>query len=471
MRWLFVLSITFAYLMIFASSGLPGAGEAAPQDPPSIVLIVVDTVRADHLGTYGYDRPTSPHLDAWAASGRVYERALAPSPWTLPSMASLLTGQLPSRHRAGQVPLVDGRKPGFVKNPRDDLRTMVDDVATLAERLKERGYRTGAVVTNSFLAEAFGVARGFDHYDQTNAFIKRSRPANKAVDASLSWLDSIGEGPFLLLVHFIDPHLAYAAPPPHRGRFTGPFKGGRYSFPFEGGKDLRFGLVALEERDREFIRAAYDEEIAWVDQEVERLRCGLESRGLLDDALVVLTSDHGEELFEHGGFEHGHAMWQELLSVPLIVWGPKVMPGRDAGLVSLIDIAPTLLEAVGDDAGQALPGISLWSNLTRELPLPARPLYAEASLYGPRHRSIVDWPDKLILVVEPGLKMLFDLSADPGERKDLAAERPERVDELMERLDSVIESNQRRAGMREDRPQVEIDAETVESLRSLGYVE
>jgi arylsulfatase A-like enzyme len=446
------------------------AGCSAPRRPPSIVLIVVDTLRADHLGVYGYERPTSPNIDAWAQTGRVYLNAMATSPWTLPSMASLLTGQLPSRHRAGRVPLVDGRKPGFVKSPKE-LRTMVPDVATLAERVSPLGYRAGAFVTNSFLAEGFGVARGFDHYDQKNARARSARPANETVDRALAWVDEQGEAPLLIMVHLFDPHLGYDAPPPFRGRFTGPHEGGRYALPFLGEKGLSFGLVSLEERDRDFVRAAYDEEIAWVDGQVERLRAGLAARGVLDDAIVLLTSDHGEELFEHGGFEHGHATWQPVIHVPLILWGPGVRAGRAEPMVSLVDVFPTLLEAIGEAADPELPGQSLWPNATTEAPITDRTIFAEANVYGPRQRSIIDWPDKLIRIVEADITLLYDLAEDPGEQHDLSAQRPERVRALRARLDGQIEANERLADAGAASAGADVDADTHESLRSLGYVE
>jgi arylsulfatase A-like enzyme len=441
-----------------------------PERCPSIVLIIVDTLRADHLGVYGYDRPTSPGIDAWAKSGRIYENAMATSSWTLPSMASLLTGLLPSRHRAGQVPLVDGKKPGMVKDPKD-LRGMVPDVATLAERLAPLGYRSGAFVTNSFLGSDFGVARGFEHYDHQNAWAERARRANETIDRALEWAQEDPDSPMLLMLHLFDPHLGYDAPEPIRGRFTRPLEGGRYDLPFLGEHGLSFGLVELEDRDREFILAAYDEEISWVDSEVERLRRELARTGVLEDAIVLLTSDHGEEFFEHQGFEHGHSNWQPVIHVPLILWGRGVLPGRVDSMVSLIDVVPTLLDAIGVAADEDLPGRSLWPNATTGEAITPAPLYVEANVYGPRQRSIIDWPEKLTTIVELDITLLFDLEKDPGEHHDLAAERPERVETLKARLLERINRNQRLAEAGAGSLDVDVDRDTSESLRSLGYVE
>lgn len=469
------------FALLFAALGLalllgpvPGCGpaerdsggEGSSLRGAPLVLIVIDTLRADHLESYGYARATSPHLAAWAASGRVYERALATSPWTLPSVASILTGHLPSRHRAGEVPLVDGRKPGLVSDP-SELAPLAADVTTLAESLQGAGYSTGAVVTNTFLGESYGLHRGFDHYDYAPAFARRSRSARQAVDAALAWVDAQAGRPFFLMVHLFDPHLGYDAPPPFRGRFTREFEGGRYSAPFLGEKGLGLGLVPLEERDRDFVRAAYDEEVAWVDSQVERLRAGLADRGLLDGSLVVLTSDHGEEFFEHGGFEHGQSMFLEVLHVPLIFWGPGVVAGRESAWVSVADVTPTVREAF------ALPspnseGRSLWGNLTRGAALENIPVYAESNLYGPRQRTVVHWPDKLTRILELDLTLLFDLSQDPGEQQSVSDRMPERAGRLAARLEEALDearADSTSAGG------VVLDADAEASLRSLGYVE
>jgi choline-sulfatase len=437
-----------------------------------VVLIVVDTLRADHLEPWGYERATSPHLANWSESGRVYERALATSPWTLPSVASILTGALPSRHRAGNVPLVDGRKPGLIHDP-SLLTPLASDVTTLAESFRAQGYATGAVVTNSFLADEFGVRRGFDHYDYVPAFAKQSRRAGSSVDSALAWVEEQGDGPFFLMLHLFDPHLGYDAPPPVRGRFTNEFQGGRYTLPFIGEKGLGFGLIPLEERDEQFVRAAYDEEIAWVDSQIERLRQGLARAGLLDAALVILTSDHGEELFDHGSFEHGHSMFLEVLHVPLIVWGPGIVAGREHTWVSIADVAPTVREALGLPVQPDTAGRSLWSNLSQGQALENVPVYAEFNVYGPRQRTMLHWPDKLTHIVEHDVTLLYDLSADPAERESLAETLPEKAGALLARLDAVLAEAERASGEHGAATRADgrsIDPETEESLRSLGYI-
>ncbi|UCE87113.1 MAG: sulfatase [Deltaproteobacteria bacterium] len=309
-----------------------------PARPASAVLIVIDTLRADHLGAYGHARPTSPNIDRWSKRGALFEQALASSPWTLPSFGAIYTGRHPSQHRAGQL---------IVRQPPERTFARLDAATpTLAERLSERGYATAAVVTNPFLHPSFGIARGIESYDYVRGDARRNRRASAVVDRALRWLDGRDARPFLLVVHCFDPHLAYDPPPSVRGRFTAGYTGS-LELPLNPLLQIRAGRVELDAADRRFIEAAYDEELLFVDAQVGRLLDGLEARGLLTDTLVMLTSDHGEEFFEHDGFEHGHSAYQELLHVPLVVWGPGVRPGRISPPVSHVDLVPTLLDALG----------------------------------------------------------------------------------------------------------------------------
>ncbi|MFQ5790306.1 MAG: sulfatase [Acidobacteriota bacterium] len=422
----------------------------------SVVLIVVDTLGANHLGAYGYQRPTSPNLDAWAASGRLFERAFATSPWTLPSFGSIYTGRFPSRHGTGvMVETRRGRrKPGG----------MHTRVRTLAEILSESGYATGAIVNNPFLAPEFGVARGFASYDYVPGSATNIRRADVVVDRALAWIDRLRGEPYFLLVHFFDPHLNYDAPKPFRGRFSREYRS-KLTIPVHGIGAIRSGRLALADSDRHFIGAAYDEEIAFVDQQLGRLREGLTARGVLRRGLVVLTSDHGEELFEHGGFEHGHAMWQELLHVPMVFWGDGVLPGREMAPVSLVDLAPTILEAAGSAPHQPLEGLSLWANLTAGAPVPARTLYAEGTLYGAEQKAAIRWPHKVVIDMQRTAPRLFDLDLDPHETSDAAASRPKLAAQLVADLAAKLQAARRAALI-----PAPLKAETREKLRALGYL-
>lgn len=485
------------FALPFAVAALAcGACRASPVDPgadpgsrSSVVLIVVDALRADHLGTYGYSaRPTSPNIDRWAGRGLVFERAWATSPWTLPSFGSILTGHLPSAHAAG-IEVGEGAGAAVEAGAEVEVVaarnfvTLPEAVPTVAGILAAQGFATGALVANPFLDPRFGLGRGFayyDHYDTSNSEVRR---AAEVVDLALEWIDANSSRPFFLLVHLFDPHLDYDAPAPFGGRFavTGTATAATTAageegleLPVQGLWPIRNRLTDMSAAERDFITAAYDEEIAYVDAEVGRFLQGLEDRGALDSALVALTADHGEELFEHGGFEHGHTMFDEVLRVPLILWGPRVAPGRESAPVSLIDLVPTILEAAGvaSSGGDArafpehsLPGLSLLDTARSTWP-EQRALIAERLLYGPEAKAIVRWPYKAILEIESGKAMLFDLEEDPGEHHDLAAQRPAALTALLGELAERLSA----AGALGVATAADIDEGLLRRLRALGYI-
>ncbi|MEZ5332679.1 MAG: sulfatase [Thermoanaerobaculia bacterium] len=443
MRRLSALGLALSF-----STAVPLLVACSPDRPDSVVLVVVDTLRADHLGAYGYPRPTSPSFDAWAAAGRLFEEAHSTSPWTLPSVASILTGLEPARHGAGRRE--EGEKRAFT-----GLGT---DVSTLAARLSDAGWKTGAIVNNPFLHEKFGVSRGFGSWDYHSANRSQGRRADASVDAALAWLDGVGDVPFFLFLHVIDPHLAYDAPAPFLGRFSdgapSPMRRRRLSWIREQvRRDDAFDFAPLI--------AAYDEEVLFVDAQLGRLRRGLEERALDGRTLVVVTSDHGEEFGDHGGFEHGHSVHEELLHVPLLLVGPGVDAGRTSAPVTLLDVAPTILEALGVGLGSELPGSSLLAE-----PPTGRTLVAERTLYGDEEKAAIRWPWKLLWTPESGTLALFDLDADPGELRDRLPEEPaiaERLHELLEAL-AALEAQ-------EPGGSAVLDADTERELRSLGYID
>jgi arylsulfatase A-like enzyme len=434
------------------------ADDEATCDSPPVILIVVDTLRADHLGTYGAARFTSPELDAYARRGAVFEHAYAPSPWTLPTMASIYTGLLPSQHGAGALLAVDGKV----------LFARLDGgPPTLGERLHAFGYPTQAVAGNPNLHPRFGMARGFDGYDYRAGDMAHIRRADAIVDRALQWIAGRRGAPFFLFIHFFDPHMNYDPPPPVRGRFTDGLPSGRLSLPFAESARIRAGRVWLSVEEEEFVRAAYDEEIAFVDLQLGRLFATLDTSGLLQRAIVIFTADHGEELWDHNGFEHGHTLYDELLRVPLIVWGPAVQPGRIETPVSSIDLAPTVLDALGAAPLAESPGVSLWPLLTSGAALPERTLFAERTRYGPDRAAALRWPYKVVVDLAAKTEELFDLAHDPGERTNLSASYPA----IAASLAAAVDDRVARRRTRSTPPAVTLDSATRERLLSLGYLE
>ena len=448
----------FALVLIHAVGGCAGYPQAS-EDPRGVVLIVVDALRPDHLGVYGYQRPTSPHLDEWAEQAALFERAFTTSPWTLPSFGSVLTGEWPARHAAGSRV----RESNWTVSSR-----LNDALPTLAETLAASGFVTGAIINNPWLPPGVGLERGFQTYDYqppSEEHEQGHRRAAEVVDLSLRFIEEQSDGPLFLMLHILDPHMTYDAPPPVRGRFTSSMAGA-FELPVDEPRKIRKRAQSITDGERQFITAAYDEEIAYVDQELGRLFAALEEKRLFDRLVVVLTSDHGEELFDHGDFEHGHSMHQELLSVPLLIWGPGVEPGRYNEPVSLVDLRDTILESVGVVPGSSAAGHSLWPAVTRGQAIPDRSILAEATLYGPERRAIIRWPLKLTLETGAGRRRLYNLEADPAEQTDLASEEGRAVEFLSKELRSSMKAA--RQGVETE--ELPLNEERLKELRSLGYV-
>jgi arylsulfatase A-like enzyme len=318
----------------------------------------------------------------------------------------------------------------------------------------------------------FGVARGFGHYDHASGNDHQMRRADRMVDRALAWADAHRTQPFFLVVHFFDPHMNYDPPPAVRGRFTSTVLPSRFALPVHNTDAIRKYAGQLTTNDRAFIAAAYDEEIAFVDREIGRLLATLKDQHL-ERLLIVLTADHGEELFDHGGFGHGHAMYDELLRVPLMVWGPGVRPARIATPVSVIDIAPTVLNAAGIEPPAPMAGISLWPILTSTPiagePTPAedRVLVAERTGQHPERKVVIQWPYKAVSDPDGGPPQLFDLSADPGETVDRANAEKAVGTRLARHLEAAFAAPPDDAGGQA----AAMDEGVREQLRGLGYVE
>lgn len=396
--------------------------------PLNVMIIGVDTLRPDHLGCYGYHRDTSPNTDRLAREGVLFEDAVSQSPWTLPSFATLFTSLYPSQHGAGFLEQGAGTYG----------RRMQTAFPSLAMMLLKRGYTTGAIVNAPALAPEFGVDKGFEVYDTTPRWDRRIADGT-TIDA-LAWLDLNKDGPFLVFVHYFDPHLTYEPPAPYDTLFD-PGYGGRIGPSFDRETYMEMKDVLSRENDPEaradwdHIRALYDGEIAFTDKAIGDLMAGLEDLGLKDNTLIIYLSDHGEEFFEHQGFEHGHTLFDELIKVPLIFSLPGVIREnvRVSQQVRLIDVMPTILDIVGITPRTHLEGASLKPLIKGEGSiaesktslLPARFAYSESMLYGTEKKSITAYPWKLIYDTVTEEEMLFNLAHDPSEHNDLIATESE----------------------------------------------
>jgi len=404
--------------------GTPGTGCAPPPSRPSIVLIFVDTLRADHLGAYGYSRPTSPSLDAVASRGVLFEQAIASAPWTLPSAMSLLTGRLPSSHRVEN----DGMK-------------LPAGIPTLARVLKDAGYTTSAVVSHIYVSGLFGFDRGFDHFEDFGLsrdyrFEAGLEPrAETVTDRALEQIRASKGRPFFLLVHYFDPHWDYDPPPPFQTRFTGPYEGTITGSYQSFSRYVRPG-ADLAPEDRRHLVDLYDGEIAYTDSQVGRLLEGLREEG----AVVVVTSDHGEEFKEHGSLGHGRNLYDEVVKVPLIVADlrGKGAARRVTEQVRSIDIFPTLCEYAGAAVPPGVQGKSLapWLSGGREA---SRGAVSETIRFDAYRKSYREPGEKIIVRLEDNRREFYDLASDPGETRNLWKEREGRARILEQALFSRVD--------------------------------
>lgn len=417
--------MSFAALVLVALSLCCSTGDR----PLNVLVIGIDTLRPDHLGCYGYGRAVSPAIDRLASEGVLFENTVSQSPWTLPSFATVFTSLYPSQHGAMSA-----------------VTSLRESFPTLATILKQTGYATGAVVNASVLRPEFGLDRGFDYYDPTPA---RGRRADGTTDAVLDWIDKHKDEPFLMFAHYFDPHEPYAPPAPYDTLFYPEYDGSIGSafvlhdyFPNVMGMNFE-DLRTLKTDDWNHIRALYDGEIAFTDKAVGRLLKGCEERGLLDRTIIVFLSDHGEEFFEHEGFGHGHALFNEVIRVPLIISYPRRLPKgkRIVRQVRLVDVTPTVLDLLEVTADKPLEGSSLVPLLTGRgdveavegALLPPRAAYSEGMLRGPERKSVTAHPWKLIYDFQDASRMLFNLNQDGAELQNVVDEQPETV-RLLESL-------------------------------------
>jgi arylsulfatase A-like enzyme len=364
----------------------------------------------------------------------VFDAAHSSSSWTLPGVASLMTGLYTSSHGCWS-----GRS------------SLAAPIPTLAERLAAEGFDTGAVVSHVFLDRRYGLDRGFADYDdelvqETKAESHLAITSPRITDKALAWLEQrAGEGapgrPWFLWVHYFDPHQEYR---PHEGISE--------AFGLEQPSDL------------------YDGEVAFTDRHVGRLLDGLDALGPAGETVVVVTSDHGEEFGDHGGSGHRVTLYEEVLRVPLMIRAPGAVPGRRAEVVSLVDLAPSALELLGLPPIEPSAGRSLVPLLTGR-PRAPRPVLGELGLNVVMVESIVEANWKLVVDREEERVMLFDLARDPAEADDLAEAQPERVDELRALLAREVARGLRWGNEYGPAGELELSERDRARLRELGYVE
>jgi arylsulfatase A-like enzyme len=412
----------------------------------NLLLIAVDTLRADHLGAHGYERPTSPHIDRFFSEAIVFDDAHSTSSWTLPAFASLMTSTYSSTHECWQ------------------FESQLDSsFTTLAEVLRGAGYHTAAVTSHTFLGSSYGLGQGFEDYDES--LIRALRRSHLAISSppvtkrALAFLDRQAHmeerRPWFLWAHYFDPHKHYNEHPGVTGEF--------------GSENVDL----------------YDGEIAFTDAHIGQLLDRLSSTGFVDDTVVVIMADHGEEFGDHGGANHGLTLFREVERVPLAIRVPGLPPRRVTDTVSLVDFMPTILDLLEIETPKApMAGRSLLA-LMRGGRMASRGALLESRLRLRRDANLEAYVTgrwKLIVEIPRGIRwkpgkrpartkiMLFDRVADPGETRDVAAEHADVVAELMQRLDDSLASARSDANFFVAAPAQDLSEETIDALRALGYV-
>jgi arylsulfatase len=461
-----------------------GDGRGAGDAPPArgVVFVLIDALRASHLGAYGYQRPTSPHIDAVAAEGTLFENALTTAPWTLPAMGSVWTGLYPSVHgatkRSNEAALATSPAAFRPMSVLDASRT------TLAEMLHREGIATAAFVDGVYGGALFGFARGFDRFVEEGP-----TGARMNVEAALAWLDEARPSRFFVYLHLVDVHSPYlptqipAASPGRPGddgaaallrqeqqRFRqfdfDPGYGGTVDGSQPSLARLRAAEPAPDARDVEHLIALYDRGIAYTDYWIGQLVAGLRRRGLLDHTLLMITADHGEEFFDHGALEHGVNQYDEVMKVPLIVRQAPTAARRVTQQASLLDVTPTVLAFFGLQIPSGLHGISLLPALAGD-PLPDRILFSEADQSG-RVKAMRSNSFKFIR--HGARRELYDLRVDARETQNLCPPgEAGACDDFAGMMEQWEAEMARRAALGPTPPEAAIDPGTRERLRALGY--
>ncbi|MCB9898254.1 MAG: sulfatase [Planctomycetes bacterium] len=451
-----------------STEGDSGVAETAPAKHPNVLIWLVDTLRADHLSTYGYERETSPNLTAMAGRGVLFEQAFVHSNWTQPSVTSLLSGCYP---------------PTFS----DRFTSVVPEGLVMApEWFGEHGYSTAGMTVTMATAERYGFGRGFRVYEELDA---REDPgarklrkgpafdADKLVDAVAQWFDHRWESdkPFFVYLHSVDPHAPYESHPDVFPSYAGPYDG-----PIDGGaqtiQDALNSGYDFTDADKQHMQDLYDDEVRFNDHELGALFDVLRERGLLDDTLVVFVADHGEEFWDRRTHGHGHRnLFAELTHTPLVLSWPDGLPhgARIDGLMRGIDLFPTLVELAGLPPVPGTDGSSLASIVRAGGSLAGRDTVHYA------HRAKVDFdvmsirtPELFYQADPDGITTgLYDLARDPDAHVDVRGKDPDLEKKLQTKLlEWTKYRNQRDAEWAKGRHEIEIDAQQEDELRAMGYL-
>lgn len=375
---------------------------------PDIVFVVIDTLRADRLAIHGGTHSPLPSVDRLAKEGGWFSRAYAQSGWTLPSFVSMWTGLYPHQHRVGRNPVQES-----------EFGALDQRYTTLAESLKEEGYSTGAVINNTFLAPAFGLSQGFDAYMYKGADNSNVRSAEDTSKQALSWLKK-QSGSVFLAVHYMEAHMHLIPKQEHRGKFTAKVEQPPVPVPFSAKDAFQMTQRPRSQEEVEFVLGLYDEELWSVELALQQLIKGLKEQNRWDNTLLIITSDHGEEFWDYGSFEHGHSLMGVLTHIPLVIHGPNFKnKGKITTLVEHVDLYQGILSRAGASVPENTRGKDLFELL--DIPDIERWSISENTLYGGPKLSIVSDRHRLHFDQKTNVATVWMLDED-GWEKEVAPE-------------------------------------------------
>lgn len=438
-------------------------------EKPSVLLILIDTIRPDHLSVYGYEKPTSPFLEQLGKEGVVFANHFSNSSWTKPSVASLFTGLYPRRHT---VLPITSRLPS--------------NIHTMAQAFHDAGYKTGAVLGNNFGGRRYGLDKGFDRFaDPSSHFGGKPPTAGQLLSLAKKWIDEDKDEPFFYTLFLFDPHDPYTPPPTYHKTFCPDCGHPEVVTPLR-----EYNGHGPSERQIRDMKGLYDGEIRYMDDQLKLFFDDLKGMGVLDRLSTVLVGDHGEAFGEHKVFEHAFHLWDEVVRTPLIIHSPQIKAaGIYTGLTSHVDILPTVLKLAGIKIPSGVQGVSLVQEGSEAPPPPTRMVVTEVQMYGIHRVSLRNYEHKLIhhspldesefynyytdIRVYPSMVLgnekreLYNVQKDPFERTDLySTSRAE-----IAPLERMLERYMITGGLDEDQPPPKPSDEVLRDLKSLGYVQ